>query len=126
MASAEYTLGASAALVVVGLVSFVIGPLADRYGACPLMLIGACIYASSFLALSRVDALWQFILLWMLAGGVGFSLVGGLVVNITLSKWFVVRRGRTVALGSSGIPLAGLIMLVAMIRVVDSIRWRDT
>ena len=59
--SAEYTLGASAALVVVGLVSFVIGPLADRYGARPLMLVGACIYAASFLALSRVDALWQFI-----------------------------------------------------------------
>ncbi len=123
--SAEYTLGASAAFVVVGLVSFVIGPLADRCGARPLMLIGACIHAASFLALSRVDALWQFILLWMLAGGVGFSLVGGLVVNIALSKWFVVRRGWAVALGSSGISLAGLIMPVVMTRVVDSIGWRD-
>ena len=59
--SVEYTLGASAAFVVVGLASFVIGPLADRYGARPLMLIGACIYAASFIALSRADALWQFI-----------------------------------------------------------------
>ena len=125
MASAEYTLGASAALVVVGIASFLIGPLADRYGARPLMLIGACIYAASFLALSRADALWQFILLWMLAGGVGFSLVGGLVVNIALSKWFVARRGWTVALGSSGISLSGLIMPVATTRVVDSIGWRD-
>ena len=123
--SAEYTLGASAALVVVALVSFVNGPLADRYAARPLMLIGACVYAASFLALSRVDALWQFILLWMLAGGVGFSLVGSLVVNIALSKWFVVRRGWAVALGSSGISPSGLIMPVAMTRVVDSIGWRD-
>ena len=42
-----------------------------------------------------------------------------------LSKWFVVRRGWAVALGSSGISLAGLIMPVVMTRVVDSIGWRD-
>ena len=123
--SAEFTLGASAALLVAGLANFVIGPLTDRYGARPLMLVSACIYAGSFLALSRVDALWQFILLWMLAGGIGFSLVGSLVVNVTLAKWFVARRGWAVALGSSGISLAGLIMPVIMTRVVDSIGWRD-
>ena len=123
--SAEYTLGASAALVVGGFVSFAVGPLTDRFGARPLMLAGACVYAGAFLAMSQVDALWQFILLSMLAGGIGFSLVGGLVVNITLSKWFVVRRGWAVALGSSGISLAGLIMPVAMTEVVDSMGWRD-
>ncbi len=121
----EYTLGASAVLAVGGLAGFVVGPLTDRYGARPLMLIGACIYAGAFVAMSRVDALWQFVLLSMLAGGVGFSLVGGLVVNITLSKWFVVRRGWAIALGSSGISLAGLIMPIAMTRIVDSIGWRD-
>lgn len=123
--AAEYTLGASAALLVAGLANFFIGPLADRYGARPLMLIGACIYVGSFIALSRVETLWQFILLWMVAGGIGFSLVGGLVVNIALAKWFVVRRGWAVALGSSGISLAGLTMPIVMTRVVDSIGWRD-
>ena len=123
--SAQYTLGTSAALVVGGLASFTVGPLVDRYGARPLMLIGAVIYAAAFLALSRVDALWQFVLLSTLAGGVGFALVGGLVVNITLAKWFVARRGWAIALGSSGISLAGLIMPVAMTRLVDSIGWRD-
>ena len=120
--AAEYTLGASGALVVGGLASFVVGPLVDRCGARPLMLIGAVVYAGCFLALSRVDALWQFVLLTMLAGGIGFALVGGLVVNTTLSKWFVARRGWAIALGSSGISLAGLIMPIAMTQVVDSIR----
>ena len=123
--SAEYTLGTSAALVVGGLASFIVGLLVDRYGARPLMLIGAVVYAGCFLALSRVDALWQFVLLTMVAGGIGFALVGGLVVNTTLSKWFVARRGWAIALGSSGISLAGLIMPVAMTQVVDSLGWRD-
>ena len=124
-ASAEYTLGASTALAVGALSGFVVGPLVDRFGARPLMLTGACIYAASYLAMSQVDALWQFLLLSMLAGGVGFALVGSMVVNVTLAKWFVVRRGWAVALGSSGISLAALIMPVALTQLVDSIGWRD-
>lgn len=60
----------------------------------------------------------------MLAGGVGFSTVGQLVVNVTLSKWFVVRRGWAIALGSSGVSVAGLIMPVAITGVADSMGWR--
>ena len=123
--SAEFTLGASSALAVGGLSSFVVGPLVDRFGARPLMLVGAVVYGLSFFAMSRVDVLWQFVALSMLAGGIGFSLVGGLVVNSTVAKWFVARRGWAIALGSSGISLAGLIMPVAMTQIVDSVGWRD-
>ena len=122
--AAQYTVGTSAAFAIGGLAGFVVGPMVDRYGARPLMLAGACVYAISFLAMSRIDALWQFILLSILAGGVGFSLVGNLVVNVTLSKWFVVRRGWAIALGSSGVSLAGLVMPVTMTSVVDSMGWR--
>ncbi len=123
--AAQYTLGVSIAFVVGGLAGFVVGPLVDRYGARPLMLTGACVYAVAFLAMSWVDALWQFMLLSTLAGGIGFSLVGNLVVNVTLSKWFVVRRGWAIALGSSGVSLAGLIMPITMTSVVDSMGWRS-
>ena len=123
--AAEYTLGGSAAVAVGGFVGFVIGPYIDRYGARPLMLMGACVYAVAFLGMSRIETLWQFIVLSMVAGGVAFSFSGGLVVNVALSKWFVVRRGWAIALGSSGVSLAGLIMPVAMTSVVDSMGWRD-
>jgi hypothetical protein len=63
------------------------------------MLVGACIYGISFLGISRTDVLWQFTLLSVHAGGVAFSMVGQLVVNVTLSKWFVVKRGWAIALG---------------------------
>ena len=123
--AAEYTLGGSGAVAVGGFVGFVIGPYIDRYGARPLMLMGACVYAVAFLGMSRIETLWQFIVLSMVAGGIAFSLSGGLVVNVALSKWFVVRRGWAIALGSSGVSLAGLIMPVAMTSVVDSMGWRD-
>ena len=123
--AAEYTLGGSSAFLLGGVAGFVAGPFIDRYGARPLMLAGACVYAGAFLAMSRVEELWQFVALSMIAGGAGFSMVGPLVVNATLAKWFVLRRGWAIALGSSGISLAGLIMPLTMTRIVDSAGWRD-
>ena len=51
-------------------------------------------------------------------------MVGPLVVNVTLSKWFVVRRGWAITIGSMGVSLASLIMPVLMTRVVDAEGWR--
>ena len=121
----EYALGGSAAFVFGGVAGFVIGPIVDRRGPRPLMLLGTFCYAAALLGMSRQQELWQFILLSMLAGGAGVSLVGPLVVNVTISKWFVVRRGWAIALGSIGISLSGLITPVVMTQVVDSIGWRD-
>ena len=123
--AAAYTLGGSGALLVGGAAGFVVGPFVDRWGARPLMLSGACVYALAFLAMARVTELWQFVALQMIAGGAGFSLIGPLVVNATLSKWFVVRRGWAIALGSMGISFAGLIMPLTMTRAVDAMGWRD-
>ena len=123
--AAEYTLGGSAAFLLGGVIGVLVGQLVDRYGARPLMLVGAFVYVGSFLAMSRVEVLWQFVVLSMLSGGAGYTLVGPLVVNAALAKWFVVRRGWAIALGSSGVALAGLVMPITMTRIVDSMGWRD-
>jgi OFA family oxalate/formate antiporter-like MFS transporter len=123
--AAQYTLGGAAAFVFGGLAGFVIGPLVDRHGPRPLMLVGMVCYSGALFGMSRQQELWQFIVLSMLAGGAGVSLIGPLVVNVTLSKWFVRHRGWAIALGSMGISLSGLIAPVTMTQVVDSTGWRD-
>lgn len=122
---AEFALAGSLAFAASGMVGFVIGPLIDRYGPRPLMLVGAGVLGGSLIAASRIQEPWQFILLQMIAGGAGNSLVGPMVVNTALSKWFVLRRGWAIALGSMGIGAAGLIVPISMTRVVDSFGWRD-
>lgn len=122
---AEFALAGSLAFAASGLMGFVIGPWIDRYGPHPLMLIGAGVLGGSLMAASRIQEPWQFILLQVVAGGAGNSLVGPMVVNTALSKWFVVRRGWAIALGSMGIGAAGLVVPIVMTRVVDSFGWRD-
>ncbi|MGE3961968.1 MAG: MFS transporter [Dehalococcoidia bacterium] len=123
-AAADYTLGTSAAFVAGGVTGFFIGPLVDRYGARPLMLSGGVMYGLALIGVSRVEEVWQFIALQTLAGGLGFAMVGPLVVNVTLSKWFVLRRGWAITIGSMGVSLAALIMPVTMTAVVDAEGWR--
>jgi sugar phosphate permease len=69
--------------------------------------------------------LWQFFLLQSVGVGLGVAFMGPLVLNITMSKWFVLRRGWAIALGSTGISFASMSMPLVLTRVVDQLGWRD-
>lgn len=120
----EFTLASSAAFVIGGFAGLVIGPMVDRYGPRPLMLVGAVGYGGALLLTSQVQTLWQFVALQILAGGVGSALVGPLVVNVAVSRWFVIRRGWALAIGSMGVSLASVVMPLTMTTVVDGNGWR--
>lgn len=57
---------------------------------------------------------------------VGAAMIGNLVVNVTLGKWFVERRGRAVALAGMGISLAGILLPPVTTFLVDSFGWRQS
>lgn len=120
----QFTIATSAAFIAGGIAGLVIGPMVDRYGSRPLMIVGAFAYSGSLLLTSQVTAVWQFIVLQVLTGGIGASLVGPLVVNVTVSRWFVLRRGWAISIGSMGISFAALIMPPAITAIVDSTDWR--
>ncbi|HAR30849.1 MAG TPA: hypothetical protein DCR65_04950 [Gammaproteobacteria bacterium] len=122
---AEFTLSRSIGQVVMGLAGFFIGVQVDRRGARPLMLIGGAVLVLALLAQSQVKTLWQ----WWLVNGVlvtlGCALVGNLVVNVTMAKWFVERRGRVVAWAAMGVSLAGILITPLATLLIDTLGWRE-
>ncbi|GIS18295.1 MAG: hypothetical protein CM15mP120_02110 [Pseudomonadota bacterium] len=52
--------------------------------------------------------------MWWLLNGVvvtmGCAMIGNLVVNVTLSKWFVVNRGIVVAIAAMGVSFGGIVL----------------
>lgn len=121
---AEFTIPRSLGQFVMAFTGFAIGTLVDRWGARPLMLGGIALLSASLMAMSRVETLWQWIVLNGVLVTVGAALIGGLVVNVTLAKWFVELRGRAVALSSMGVSFAGVLITPAMTLVIDAWGWR--
>ncbi|MDA0270253.1 MAG: MFS transporter, partial [Chloroflexi bacterium] len=122
---AEFTIAISLATAVSAVIGFFVGGYVDRFGARPLMLVGSVILGASLVSISLVETLWQFILLRGVAFTLGFVLMGNLVVNVTISKWFVEKRGWAISIGSLGVSAGSVILTPIMVRVVDTFGWRD-
>lgn len=121
---AEFTLPRTIGQVVMAFTGFFIGSLVDRKGARGFMLGGVVILSVALFLLSKVNALWQWILLNGVVLTIGASLIGNLVVNVTLAKWFVDFRGRAIAFAAMGVSFAGVLLTPFATWAIDLYGWR--
>ncbi len=123
---AEFLYGQTVGQFFMAFAGFFVGAYVDRYGARPLMFIGATFLAGALFALSEVQELWQWVILRGIFSMLGSALLGFLAVNVTLSKWFVEQRGRAIGLASIGVSMAGILLPVVATWYVDEFGWRAT
>jgi MFS family permease len=114
--SGEILIGAAAAPVV--------GTLMDRYGGRWLMAAGGLISGAGFICLGQARDFTQFMLVRWLLISPGDSLMGSMVVNVSISRWFVRMRGRALAIAGMGHGLAKVCMPVAAATVMLYVGWR--
>ncbi len=123
---AEFSASRSIGQMVVAFTGFLIGASIDRWGGRPFVLAGSLLMSAALYSLGLIQNLPQ----WLLINGVmltvGGAMVGNLVVNVTLGKWFVERRGWAVSLAAMGISLAGILIQPATTFFVDHFGWRDS
>ena len=110
---AEFTLSRSLGQLVMGLTGFVIGSYVDRFGPRPLMLTGTTVLVIALSLHSQITDIWQWLFLNGVMATIGGALLGNLVVNVTLAKWFVEKRGRAVAWAAMGVSFAGVVLTPA-------------
>ena len=123
---AEFSASRSIGQLVLAGTGFLIGSHIDRHGGRPFILVGGVILSVSCFALGSITSLSQ----WLVLNGVmltmGAAMIGNLVVNVTLGKWFVEHRGRAVALAGMGISLAGIVLPPLTSWLVDQFGWRES
>ena len=120
----QFTLGTSLASGAGGLSGVVAGSIVDRRGPRLLILVGALVAAACMIGLSRQSHLWVFLALYATGGLLGWNLFSSTVVNPTITKWFIRKRGWALAIGSIGVSMASLIAPVTMTFIVDTWDWR--
>ena len=114
--SGEILIGAAAAPLV--------GTLIDRHGGRWLMAAGGLVSGAGFLLLGQAKDFWQFLLFRWLLISPGDALMGGMVVNVSISRWFVRMRGRALALAGMGHGLAKVGMPLLAASLIVHTGWR--
>jgi len=85
-----------------------VGRLVERFGARPLMAIGAAITGLGFIILSTTQFLWAFYAGYIVAG-LGMAGAGMVPGTTLVTNWFDKRRGTAVGIMSGGLGAGGLV-----------------
>ncbi|MDP2326543.1 MAG: MFS transporter [Dehalococcoidia bacterium] len=120
----DFTLAQTVGRFFTAFLGIFLGTLVDKGYARRLMFAGATIIGAAVFMTSFVTDLWQYILLRGVILVMGAAMVGNLVVNVTLSKWWVEKRGRMVGFSSMGVSAAGVFLPLILTPVVDHFGWR--
>jgi MFS family permease len=121
---AQFNTGVSLCTVVAIFASLAIGAIVDKF---PVRVLGSATVVISAVILvlfSRVDALWQFYVLCVVAGMVA---VAGtrLFVSVLATNWFTLKRGLAVAIALSGSGFGGVILSPVTSAVIVNYGWRS-
>ena len=120
----EFTLAQTVGQLVTGTIGFFIGAHVDRRGARGVMLIGGTLIAATLFAIGYIEEWWQWLVLRGLFFMGGSAMIGSLVVNVTLSKWFVDLRGRAIGIAAIGFSIGGILIAPPLTAFVDAFGWR--
>jgi MFS family permease len=115
--SGEILIGAVAAPLV--------GTLIDRHGGRWLMAAGGMVMGTGLLLLGQARDFWQFLFFRWLLVSPGDALMGQMVVNVSISRWFVRMRGRALALAGMGHGLAKVGMPLFAATLIVHAGWRS-
>ncbi|MFH0847540.1 MAG: MFS transporter [Chloroflexota bacterium] len=108
-----------------GVTAPIVGPFIDRYGPRILMPLGAIIVAVGSILATRSTSVWQFYLTRGITTAFGYTLLGVLVVDVTISKWFARKRGRATGITRIGSSLSTFIMTPLTVFVIEKYGWRQ-
>lgn len=92
----------------VGIASPVVGRFVDRYGARPVIPVGALVMGLGFVLVSQMSRLPLFYLGYVIIG-TGAAAMGPVPCSAVISNWFKRKRGTALGLMSAGIGAGGVV-----------------
>ncbi|MCY4486666.1 MAG: MFS transporter [Deltaproteobacteria bacterium] len=120
-----FSLMRSVELVAYAAVTPWIGSLLDRHGARRLMVIGSIISVAGFVLLGYARNFWEFAAVRVALVSIGHAFVCYFVVNVAISRWFIRRRGRALAIAHVGQGVSKTTIALAVAYLMTVIGWRS-
>ena len=102
----------------------IVGPLVDKFGPRKLMLFGVALASIGFLALSIVNGLLMFYLVYVLLLAIGFNTGFFVAAQAAVANWFIRKRSRALGLLSTANGFGGAIMAPLIAALILAFGWR--
>lgn len=114
-------------LVTAGVAGPLLGVLIDRHGTRWLGAACGLLAGTTMVALSFAHNLWLVYALFALTGLAGFGgPAGQLLTQVPLARWFVVKRGRALAIATTGMAAGTTIAIPTTQALIEALGWRVT
>ena len=107
-----------------GLLTPLVGRLADRYGPRPLMPLAALVVGVCFFALAGVQAVWHFYAAYIVGRAIANPNLIGVVPRTVAVNFFRRRRNLTLGLTSMARPVGGAVNIQLISAVAHVYSWR--
>ena len=120
------TAGVTLRYIVQAVMAPFVGYVVDRYGPRGLMVGSAALLGLSLLWLSQTSDSWSFLLAFGVIGALGMPGLGHSVINPTIAKWFVQRRGLATGLAHAGINVGTIALAPLVVSLLSKYGWRTT
>ena len=105
-----------------GIAAPIVGVLVDKMGPRRIVIVGGVIYGVGFLLLGYIGGLWMFYVMFLVIS-VGASGCNPIVTYIAAAQWFRRKRGRSMAIISTGAAFSG-IMVYLLVVLISQFGWR--
>ena len=100
------------------------GAIVDRRGPRLLTILGTLFLAAGALILAGADTGWHVVLGYAIVMAVGGVALGELSADATVTRWFVRRRGRALAVATMGLSAAGIVIPLPLAYAITHLGWR--
>jgi MFS family permease len=118
-------LGMSAAALVSGCLSPILGAQLDKRSLRNMMLGGVLLLSAGLIGMSFIQAVWQFILIFALCFSFTIFLIGSITSATLITRWFDRYRGRALGMAAVGMSLGGFVMPVITQLLIEVFGWRS-
>ena len=123
--STQTSLAFSLFMVVYGLFLIIAGKINDSFGPRIVMTICGFFFGVGYLLMSRINALWQFYILYGVILAIGMS---GTIVPLlsTITRWFVKKRSLMTGICAAGVGVGTMIIPPIASWLISTSGWRHS
>jgi len=107
----------------IGIASPIVGRFVDRYGARPVIPVGAVLIGLGFVIVSQMSDLYLFYLGYAIIG-TGAAAMGPVPCSAIIANWFRRKRGLAVGIMAAGIGAGGVVVAPFIGYILSHFDWR--